>query len=71
MLKAVLDEKSDLSPAEVQEINHAGIENGVHPQFMKHSEQLSRPTSLLNRSCQFSRPLEFKGCESTLKAQKH
>ncbi|KAI9627456.1 hypothetical protein PSHT_09222 [Puccinia striiformis] len=67
MLKAVLDEKSDLSPAEVQEINHAGIENGVHPQFMKHS----RPTSLLNRSCQFSRPLEFKGCESTLKAQKH
>ncbi|KNE90948.1 hypothetical protein PSTG_15642 [Puccinia striiformis f. sp. tritici PST-78] len=36
MLKAVLDDNSDLSLAEIHEINQAGIENGVRRQFMKH-----------------------------------
>ncbi|KAA1075541.1 hypothetical protein PGTUg99_023575 [Puccinia graminis f. sp. tritici] len=36
MLETVLDDKSDLSPAEVQELNEAGIENGVQRIFMKH-----------------------------------
>ncbi|OAV90556.1 hypothetical protein PTTG_08304 [Puccinia triticina 1-1 BBBD Race 1] len=36
MLDTVLDEKSDLSPSEVQELNGAGIANGVQRVFMKH-----------------------------------
>jgi diketogulonate reductase-like aldo/keto reductase len=38
MLHTVLDDSSNLSPVQVQEINQAGIDNGIQRVFMKHSK---------------------------------